>query len=161
MIVRQAPAPAPGMPAGYVLSGRALWDDPVVGGGRDGDGRADFVALTTLVADQTNRKTEAAALLRDGGGDERVTPGVDRNALSSRAETSPGLRAIAAGDVNGDGLDDLLLADSGFIVFPPPLGGAVSSAPNVGRAYVVLGRTAVGSVSVGTGTSTVTDGFLS
>src|SRR5256712_11187692 len=36
MIVRQAPAP--GTPAGYVLSGRALWDDPVSAAGSTATG---------------------------------------------------------------------------------------------------------------------------
>ena len=129
---------------GYVLSGKELWDDthpdPALNGGPGADREADFFALATLLADPTVRTAEAQARLADGGG-----PG----SISSRAQPLSSIRAIVAGDVNGDGLDDVLLADSGFIFFEPQPGSAVSL-PNVGRAYLVQGRTATASVNIGT-----------
>ena len=51
---------------------------------------------------------------------------------------------LAVGDVNGDGLEDLLLTDSGFIDFTD-----LDGYPNIGRAYLLTGQNA----------ATLLDGF--
>jgi hypothetical protein len=126
---------------GYVLSGKELYDEPtVLEPGRNRE--ADFVALATFFADNTSRTAEAQNVVRDGG-----LPG----SVSATAQPLPSYRAIVAGDVNGDGRDDVLLADSGFIFFPASAATGQSPLPNIGRAYLMLGRGGTpASLSLGT-----------
>src|SRR5439155_6792020 len=114
---------------GVVLSGALLWS---------GTGAINFAlppvagaeALARFRADDRPRSAEALEIL--GG-----VP----NAETAAATFAPQMRAAVAGDVNGDGLDDVLLTDPGFLVFPAPPGStSPTTRPNVGRAYLVTGR---------------------
>ncbi|MBX3436714.1 MAG: FG-GAP repeat protein, partial [Planctomycetaceae bacterium] len=49
-------------------------------------------------------------------------------------------RAIVAGDVNGDGWDDLLIGDQRFISTANGPGAPSDALPNIGRVYLLLGR---------------------
>ena len=53
------------------------------------------------------------------------------------------VEAIVAGDVNGDGLDDLLVTDRGFVTYR-----ADSGLDNVGRSYIITGRDLAGGISL-------------
>jgi ELWxxDGT repeat protein len=113
---------------GTILSGEDLWtnvglinpDIPENGG----------ESLALIVFDTTDRDQVAT---------EMLGAPVDADDIPY----SPNIRMTVAGDVNGDGLDDLLLADSGFFVFPSEEGAEDSpttSKPNIGRAYLILGQ---------------------
>ncbi|HEY4634626.1 MAG TPA: hypothetical protein VIH00_11990, partial [Candidatus Limnocylindrales bacterium] len=116
---------------GFIIDGGTLWNSPALIDGASASGK-----LAVLTPDVTNRQQEALQML--GG-----TATTEANA----ARPLPQVQAIVAGDVTGDGLDDLLLMDPGYIVFPAA-GGAgdgtlTTSNPNVGRAYLVTGRSAL------------------
>ncbi|HEX7096317.1 MAG TPA: hypothetical protein VF183_10570, partial [Acidimicrobiales bacterium] len=127
---------------GYVLSGLALWGgDSVVQFGSD--------ALLTLIADtpdDSNRATEADTAL-GAAGESAPVPVALRQ-----------VRAIVAGDVTGDGLDDLLLSDPGFAVFPDE-SGQPSGIPNLGRAYLVTGRVATSTIDLASGSNLIVQDF--
>ncbi|MFN0040815.1 MAG: LamG-like jellyroll fold domain-containing protein, partial [Burkholderiales bacterium] len=123
-LVRSA-APA-GSNQGYVFSGTALWNGA---GKRAANSLSDVVA--TIRADASDRTAVAQTLL--GG----AIP-----AESSGVFPAPQVQAVVAGDVTGDGLDDLVLIDSGFAFFQG-VGTVPSGLPNIGRAYLVTGRSPV------------------
>ena len=102
---------------GYVFSGVQLWSG-------DSERIIGFDDVLQLIEkDFTEAATVAGDML--GGGD------------SGGAFSAHAMQAINAGDVTGDGLDDLLLVDSGFAAFSP-----LTGTPNIGRAYLLAGRNA-------------------
>ena len=120
---------------GYVFSGRALW------GGND-DRSFSFV-LDNPATTGVVEGDELAEIVRDNS--DRTDAAADALAGGAEAETAAPLRqvrAIVAGDVTGDGLDDLLLSDTGYAVFPGTE-SEPSTTPNLGRAYLLTGRAQV------------------
>ncbi|HXW10359.1 MAG TPA: hypothetical protein VD737_07075, partial [Steroidobacteraceae bacterium] len=105
---------------GYMLSGDALWNE--VFDALDPDGTT---GLGIIVSDTTDREMAAREILGVAEGEP----------LAAFTELSTHVRAVAAGDITGDGLDDLLLADSGYVDFTGTEGFS-----NIGKAYVLTGR---------------------
>jgi len=93
---------------GAVYSGQAL---------RDGD----WIQIAAIQPDESDRISAARRL------------GLDPMQIDPDAKAS---WTLTAGDVTGDGLDDLLLVDARFLAFRE-----ASGLPDVGRAYLLLGRT--------------------
>jgi len=126
MLVRSSPSSGS---QGFVLSGAFLW----TGGGS--------ISLTNISADTTSRTAEATLVLGAGAVDAPLATG---NAAQ--------VRAVAAGDVNGDGLDDIVLADAGFITFNTGAAGATGTGtgatPSIGRVYLITGRPGTSSTTV-------------
>ncbi|MCX7893546.1 MAG: PA14 domain-containing protein, partial [Burkholderiales bacterium] len=116
---------------GYVFSGDALWN-----------GAGDLppsARLLTILGDSRSRGAVATQVV--GG------------AAISDAEVGAAqqMTMIAAGDVNGDGLADLLLVDAGYVVFPAAGAGVTSAnagSPPIGRAYLITGRTGTTNVNL-------------
>ncbi|MEK7423503.1 MAG: integrin alpha, partial [Actinomycetota bacterium] len=113
----------------FVLDGNALWR------GEDAAGNATFNSATDSLA----------VVVIDGwslSDDLRTAVAGDFVAGTIADDAAPAwnVTAAVAGDVNGDGLDDVVFADAGYISFAgsPDLGDTVL--PNIGRAYVVTGR---------------------
>ncbi len=118
---------------GYVFSGRSLWsdsgDDLPLNIGLDNALTPDVVeggVLAYILVDDSNRADAAADALAGG-------------TVADTAVALRQVRAIVAGDVTGDGLDDLLLSDAGYAVFPGT-DTDPSTTPNLGRAYLLAGR---------------------
>jgi len=115
---------------GYVLSGRGLWT---------GSGAIQIQGPLFPSPDGGSPDDTLARIVRDGS--ERIDSA--RRALGiAPAEPDPLVQrgaqhvtARVAGDVDGDGLDDLILADSSYVRF-----AGEDPAPNLGRAYLVTGR---------------------
>ena len=133
---------------GFIIDGNTLWNGAGTITAASAAGK-----LALITPDGTNHHTEALAVLGTGAA-----------AKAASAVQVPQVQAINAGDVNGDGLDDLLLADTGFIVFPAgggAGGGSLSTSdPNVGRAYLLTGRTAVsGGLNLATGAELIVQDF--
>lgn len=103
---------------GFIFSGQGLWN---------GTGNLEFDpddgndAISIIASDTTDRAIAARAVLGIAEGEPVPTYAV-----------SPNQRMAVAGDVNGDGLDDLIFIDPGFIDFDDP------ALPNIGRGYLLL-----------------------
>ncbi len=84
----------------------------------------------------------AITLNDDSGGREALAddllPGftVDASELSTENDVIARVIARVVGDVDGDGRDDILFADSGFLKFTGP---SVAGLPDAGRVYLVPG----------------------
>ncbi len=99
----------------------------------DGDGYDDFLVYAPVHRDRDTNRRGAVYLIRGSatvGGGEQSLHGADRVFLAARSSEilSSG---VAAGDVNGDGLDDLLF-------------GEKSAGNDTGAAYLVYGARRVG-----------------
>ncbi|HNH36345.1 MAG TPA: hypothetical protein PK375_10545, partial [Rhodocyclaceae bacterium] len=104
---------------GYVISGTALWRD------EDQPGNKTFNSVTDL----------EAVIGADFSDREAVAQSFMNAEIVSAAKVGQNVSAVVAGDVNGDGLEDLLFSDPDYVGFTE------AGLPNIGRAYVVLGRT--------------------
>ena len=103
----------------------AAWPGPVGGGGEvawiySGEKIRDAQIVPPGSFDPGNSASQLARIVKD------QTPGA-----------SIALTVTVAGDVNGDGAEDLLLANPDFAYYGSP---PVTSLPKLGRAYLVLGR---------------------
>ncbi|MCW5626673.1 MAG: FG-GAP repeat protein, partial [Burkholderiales bacterium] len=140
--------------AGFVLSGQSMWS--AEDAARTAWGVSSLARFVYAAPSATQIRTEAQALLLDGGG---------TGSASSRAVNNSRFVTTVAGDINGDGLDDVLIADAGAIVFPGAGEGGGEGAladriPNYGKTYLVTGRTAVNNaLSITTASSAVVAGF--
>jgi len=101
--------------AGYLFSGAAL----------DSGNLTETNALFTLLDDTTDRTAQLAQIMT-----ERILSGY--TAISASSD----LVATAAGDVNGDGFDDLLVGNQRFIKIDS---SGQTPLANVGRVYLLLG----------------------
>ena len=103
---------------GFVFSGLAMWGQSGPIAFSPGD--VDTDTLVILASDTSERDGAARQML--GLPDGETPP--------AYVET-PDTRAVVGGDINGDGLDDILLINSGYIDFDD------ETLPNIGRAYVI------------------------
>ena len=89
-----------------------------------------------------NVGTEATATILGAAADQHLSG----NGTAGTFDVNPGnlrARAIATGDVNGDGIKDVIVGapEASFIL--TPVGGPAQSRTGAGVAYVVLGRAAL------------------
>ena len=126
-----------GQVTGFIVSGHQLWGAE--------DGVPSFSTLAVFFPDNTPRITAAQAYTNAG--------------IAAAAVAATDLRMSVAGDVNGDGLDDILFTDPGFIRFNPAALPPGTSLPNIGRAYLVTGRTSVDFISLATGSELIVEDF--
>jgi hypothetical protein len=108
---------------GFIFSGQALWR------GADASGTQTFLIATDL----------AAAIWADTSDRQAVAQEFLNATIAVSVQLGQQLRATVVGDVNGDGLDDVLFADPGYASFP-----AEDGLPSIGRAYLITGRTGGG-----------------
>ena len=108
---------------GEILSGSAVWGGSHATGSRAASASMDLTNIFELNGFFDDRAGVAAAVLPS---------------QSPSSTQSPHVTGIVAGDVNGDGLDDLLLSDSSYLTFNNP------QLPKFGRAYLIDGRTSTG-----------------
>ena len=113
---------------GYIISGQALWR------GEDADGNKDVRLRHRPGGGDLGR------LLRSHGRGRGVPERRRSPTRSSSARTSA---RVVAGDVNGDGLEDVLFTDPDYVSFTD------ATLPHIGRAYLVTGRTGGGTHHAG------------
>lgn len=117
---------------GYIYSGQTITaSGPLVPGGN---------YLIKLTPDGTSRQNTLASVL---------SASIDPTLLASPVAT---YTAVVPGDVNGDGLDDILIGDSTYLTFA----GVLASAAPFGRAYLILGRPVAAQQGVDLGTQSQT-----
>lgn len=146
---------------GFVINGQSAYDSSggsvSSAGDVNGDGLADLVVgadwsnteggfgagRSYVVFGKTNGQSIEVSTLTAGSNN---TAGFVIN--GQEADDNSGRSVASAGDVNGDGLDDLII-------------GAPGSSSNVGASYVIFGKIDGSAVDVGSVTeSTTTAGFV-
>ncbi|HEY7116497.1 MAG TPA: SdrD B-like domain-containing protein [Tepidisphaeraceae bacterium] len=106
---------------GYVISGQTLMNEFLLGDHNLNLGAAGEAGpLFTLQRDQTAR-------------DQVQLQFFGQRSVGWTGSSQQDLSSMVVGDINGDGLDDIVLADKGFAIDE-------HGAPPIGRAYVFLGR---------------------
>lgn len=99
----------------------------------NGDGYDDFMIGSIESNDGAHRAGEAYLILgrpQADWGQDFVVSGADASFIGQAAGDEAGRRVAGAGDVNGDGYTDLLVASS----------YNDQSAPNAGKVYLILGK---------------------
>ena len=138
LVALQAPS---SVVQGFILSGAQVWGGEDTAGNKTLDPNTDIRAFIGI--DIADRQTVAQKYVGA--------------AIAADAVAAANVKATVAGDVNGDGLDDVLFVDSGFISFAGsaaiPAGTAL---PEIGRAYLVTGRTGAGQARISLGTDPLT-----
>jgi Ca2+-binding RTX toxin-like protein len=93
---------------------------------------ASFSIIMNFTRDQTSA-FDRNNVLNGVFGASTVNSGIVRDAYDGSS-----IRATVAGDVNGDGLDDIVFVDQAWM--PISYKDATLAIPNIGRAYLFLGR---------------------
>jgi hypothetical protein len=127
----------------------------------NGDGFDDVIIGAPLAAAAGNAKPSAGESYVIFGTDAGFGASLDLAALTpaqglviygADAQDSSGIAVSGAGDVNGDGLDDL-------IVGAPRSAGAGNAEPEAGESYVIFGKETGSGASIDLATLSATDGF--
>ena len=113
-------SPSPTARQRYVISGQALW-------------RGEDAAATR----PTSARTWRRPIWADTSDRADVAADFVNAEIAATSQPGQNVRSVVAGDVNGDGLDDILFTDPDYVSFTDPV------LPHIGRAYLVTGRTAL------------------
>ena len=109
---------------GFMISGESLWI------GENSESAVELSAVFTYDVSTDLRQDRASQYV---GGE--FLPFVTGAGV---------LQAVVAGDVNGDGLDDVIFTDSNFVTWDPGLADnppeGLDLLPDIGRAYLATGR---------------------
>jgi len=129
---------------GFVLNGQSAIDQSGISvasaGDVNGDGLADLLVGAPFSGSKTGRsyvvfgKTDSAAINLSA-----VAAGIGGFAVVGQSDDHSGWSAAGAGDVNGDGLADLVIGARY---------GDPSTGVNAGRSYVVFGKTGTAAINL-------------